>query len=247
MAELANSITEHGVIQPLIVARAPQPGRYQLVAGERRWQAARLAGLRRVPVVVKDVTPQASLELALIENIQRADLNPLEEAIAYRQLMTEFGLTQEETARRIGRSRVAVANTVRLLNLPEPAQQALADGAITEGHARALLGLPDADLIADGVKAVVSRALSVRQIEEWVRRRQPAAEPPAAPTRPNRSDGATDRLVTEFQNALGTRVELARAGAGGRLVIHFYSEEELQALYDRIVLGVRAGADDDDG
>ena len=141
LAELADSIREHGLLQPLIVTRRG-PEQYQLIAGERRWQAARLAGLASVPAIVKEATPQEVLEIALVENIQRADLNPLEEASAFRQLVDEFGLTQEQVALRVGKSRVAVTNVLRLLRLPAEARQALAGGSIREGHARALLALP---------------------------------------------------------------------------------------------------------
>ncbi len=232
LAELAASIKEHGLLQPLVVTRLG-PERYQLIAGERRWQAARLAGLETVPVVVKEATPQQLLELALVENIQRADLNPLEEAAAYRQLVDEFGLTQEQVAARVGKSRVAVTNTLRLLKLPPQVQQALADGTIREGHARALLALPTPEAQVAALKTVVGQALSVRQTEELVRRLR--AEPPAAKPQPP-SDPELEALEARFRGALGTKVTLHKSRKGqGRLVIHFYSEEELQAIYDRIV------------
>jgi len=233
LAELAASIKEHGVLQPLIVTRssafADQP--YQLIAGERRLEAARLAGLTTVPVVIKEATPQQMLELALVENIQRADLNILEEAMAYRQLIEEFGLTQEKVAERVGRTRGAVANIVRLLKLPEEAQRALAAGEITEGHARALLMLDrKSDLLA--VLEAAKRGLSVRQTEEMVRRivAESKPKPPHAPASPQ-----TQALEKAFREALGTKVQLFRSRKGGKLVIHFYSEEELQSLYEIIV------------
>jgi len=159
LAELAASIREHGLIQPLVVTQQG-PERYQLIAGERRWQAAKAAGLATVPVIVKEATPQQVLELALVENIQRADLNPLEEAAAYRQLVEEFGLTQEQVAEQVGKSRVAVTNTLRLLRLPVEVQQALTDGTIHEGHARALLALPtpEAQLAALSQELVAASA-----------------------------------------------------------------------------------------
>ncbi len=234
LAELAASIQEHGLLQPLIVTRQG-PDRYQLIAGERRWQAARLAGLATVPAIVKEATPQQILELALVENIQRADLNPLEEAAAFYQLVQEFGLTQEQVAERVGKSRVAVTNTLRLLRLPAEVKQALADGTVQEGHARALLALPTPEAQVTALKTVIGRALSVRQTEELVRRL--LAEPP-----PQKSgepaDPETQALEQEFRDTLGTKVELYRNRKGqGRLVIHFYSEEELQAIYDLIVGG----------
>ncbi len=232
LAELAASIREHGLIQPLIVTQQG-PERYQLIAGERRWQAARMAEMVTVPVIVKEATPQQVLELALVENIQRADLNPLEEASAFRQLVEEFGLTQEQVADRVGKSRVAVTNTMRLLRLPAEIKQALADGTIHEGQARALLALPTAAAQIGAFKTVVHKALSVRQTEELVRRllAGPATKREAQPTSPE-----AQALEREFRETLGTKVNLYRNRRGrGRLVIHFYSEEELQTIYDVIV------------
>ena len=234
LAELAASIKEHGLIQPLVVTQQG-PERYQLIAGERRWEAARLAGLATIPVVVKDATPQQVLELALVENIQRADLNPLEEATAFQQLVDEFGLTQEQVAERVGKSRVAVTNTLRLLRLPAEVKQALAKGAIREGHARALLALPTPEAQVAALKTVVTKALSVRQTEELVRRL--LAEPPPQKPKP-KPNPETEALEFEFRDTLGTKVNLYRNRKGrGRLVIHFYSEEELQTIYDVIVGG----------
>jgi ParB family chromosome partitioning protein len=231
LVELAASIQEHGVIQPLIVTRVPDG--YQLVAGERRWRAARLAGSSTVPVIVKDVVPSQMLELALVENLQRSDLNALEEAVAYRQLTEEFGLTQEQVARRVGKSRVAVANTLRLLKAARAVQEALLEGKISEGHARALLGLEQVQAQEAALKIVLKRELNVRQTEELVRRllnlgreeRQPARE----------ESPEMKALESRFREVLGTKVNLARSGKGGRVVIYFYSEEELDALYERIV------------
>jgi ParB family chromosome partitioning protein len=229
LEELAASIREHGLIQPLIVTVAG--AEYQLIVGERRWAAAKLAGLTEVPVLVKDATPQQMLELALVENIQRADLNPLEEAAAYRQLMDEFGLTQEAVAERVGKSRVAVANTVRLLNLPPEVQAPLAAGEITEGHARALLRLEDLPRQMAVLKRIRDRELSVRQTEELVRRLvEPPPKPPARIRTPE-----TEALENRFRQTLGTKVALHRSKKGGRLVIYFYSDEELQGIYENIV------------
>jgi ParB family chromosome partitioning protein len=232
LEELAASIREHGLIQPLVVT-APTPGEYQLIAGERRLEAARLAGLTHVPVLVKEATPQQVLELALVENIQRADLNPLEEASAYRQLIDDFGLTQEAVAARVGKSRATIANTVRLLRLPEPAKIALGDGRISEGHARALLGLDDEQQQLGVLVSILRRGLNVRQTEELVRRMTAPLPDPAPEERPAY---ALRALEDEFRRALGTKVQLHRNRQGrGRLVIHFYSEEELQTIYDAIV------------
>jgi ParB family chromosome partitioning protein len=234
LEDLAASVREHGLIQPLIVTQQG-PERYQLIAGERRWEAARMAGLATVPVIVKEATPQQALEMALVENIQRADLNPLEEASAFRQLVEDFGLTQEQVAERVGKSRVAVTNTLRLLRLPPEAKKALADGAIREGHARALLALPKPEAQVAALKMVVARALSVRQTEELVRRllAEPPPKKPKGPVSPE-----MQALEEEFRETLGTKVNLFRSRKGrGRLVIHFFSEEELQAIYDVIVGG----------
>ncbi|RLC98778.1 MAG: stage 0 sporulation protein J [Chloroflexi bacterium] len=230
LVELAASIEEHGIIQPLIVARAPDG--YQLIAGERRWRSARLAGLATVPVIVKDVASSEMLELALVENVQRADLNALEEAIAYRQLIDEFGLTQEQVARRVGKSRVAVANTLRLLKAARPVQEALLEDRISEGHARALLGLEREEAQEAALKTVLKQGLNVRQTEELVRRLlgQGEKQRPVPMVSPE-----TRALESRFREALDTKVNLKRSGAGGRIVIHFYSEEELEALYERIV------------
>lgn len=234
LEDLAASIREHGVIQPLIVTQRG-PEQYQLIAGERRWQAARMAGLATVPVIVKEATPQQFLELALVENIQRADLNPLEEAAAFRQLVEEFELTQEQVAERVGKSRVAVTNTMRLLRLPPEVQQALADGVVREGHARALLALSTPEAQVAALKTVVKKGLNVRQTEELVRRLL-AEPPPKKALEPIPPE--IQALEEEFRDTLGTKVNLFRNQKGqGRLVIHFYSEEELQAIYDVIIGG----------
>src|SRR5947209_6544031 len=171
IASLAASIMEHGIIHPLLVARADAADSvpYRIIAGERRWQAARRAGLRQVPVVVKDATPQQMLELALVENIQRADLNPLEEAVAYRTLVSEFGMTQEQVAQRVGKNRTTIANGIRLLRADPAVQEALAATQISEGHARALLGLTDHDAQIEALGIVTERGMNVRQTEALVR------------------------------------------------------------------------------
>ena len=238
LQDLADSIREVGLIQPLIVRHLPSSGgpterpRYELIAGERRWRAAELAGLQYVEVVVKEATPQQTLELALVENIQREDLNPLEEASAYRQLSEEFGLTQEQIAERVGRSRVSVTNTLRLLRLPEQVKRALLEERISEGHGRAMLMVDDEERQIQVLDAIVKRHLSVRQTEELVRRLRPAGE---RPQRRRRRSAQTEALEAEFRDALGTRVDLFRGRKGGRLVVYFSSEEDLQVLYDRIV------------
>ncbi|MCP4535827.1 MAG: ParB/RepB/Spo0J family partition protein [Chloroflexi bacterium] len=230
VVELAASIQEHGIIQPLVVNQTPDG--HQLIAGERRWRAARLAGLTTVPVVVKDVAPREMLELALVENLQRADLNPLEEAIAYRQLVDEFYLTQDQVARRVGKSRAAISNTMRLLKAAPVVQEALTAGKISEGHARALMGLEKFEAQENALKIVLKQGLNVRQTEELVRRLLgvPQEEKPPRPVSPQ-----TRALEANFRQALGTKVNLARGNKGGRVVIYFYSDEELESLYERIV------------
>ena len=232
LQELAGSIREHGLIQPLVVAQI-ETG-YQLIAGERRWRASKMAGLATVPVIVKETSPQQMLELAIVENIQRADLNPLEEAEAYAQLMSEFGLTQEAVADRVGKSRTAVANTVRLLNLPEKIKEHLAAGKISEGHARALLSLKQQ---ADQLKAldrIGSQNLNVRQTEAMVRQLlTPDQSPPPGRVQITPQDKA---IQSRFESRLGTRVELRRTDdEAGKITIHFYSREELQAIFNAIV------------
>ncbi len=247
LAELAASIREHGVLQPLIVTELPSElsqeplgfqvpaSRYQLIAGERRLEASKLAGRITVPVMVKEATPQETLEWALVENIQRADLNALEESAAYRHLIDEFGLTQEQVAERVGKSRFTIANSLRLLNLPEEAKSHLASGEVSEGHARALLSLEDNEaLLLKALHLVIARGLSVRQTEELTRRLLKA--PPAEQAEPERVlDAQTGALEDDFRRALGTKVELQRSKKGGKLVVYFFSEEELEGIYKAIV------------
>ncbi len=239
LSELAASIREHGLLQPLIVTRGRPTDRapYQLIAGERRWRAAQLAGLPTVPVLVKEATPQQLLEIALVENIQRADLNALEEAEAYQALIEDFKLSQQEVADRVGRNRVTVTNALRLLRLPDAVKALLSEGELTEGHARALLGLDDDALIERAAEQVTQRGLNVRQTEELVRRllaaqQREVEESDAEATPP---DPLTRQLEDAFRGALGTKVALTRGRRGGRLVISFYSDEELQTIYERIV------------
>lgn len=234
---LADSIREHGLIQPLIVTHTSED-QYTLIAGERRWRAAQIAALETVPVVIKDAAPQQMLEMALVENVQRADLNPLEEAFAYKQLTDDFGLTQEQIAQRVGKSRVAVANIMRLLKLPDPIKARLIDGLITEGHARALLGISDAPVQQRLLSQIVKNNLSVRQTEELVRRLLDNHQPVAKKAHTaHRASADTRALEDRMRRALGTKVSLFRSKKGGTVVIHFYSEEELDAIYRRIVKG----------
>jgi ParB family transcriptional regulator, chromosome partitioning protein len=235
LAELVASIRAHGILQPLVVS-ATADGGYQLIAGERRWQAAKLAGLSKVPAVVREASPEEALELALVENIQRSDLGPLEEAIAYKRLLDEFGLTQEQVAQRVGRGRVSVANSLRLLGLPLEVKEALAAAEISEGHARAILQVADVPGQLLILRAIREKALSVRQAEELARR---LLEDGSAARRVRsgaaRKTAETLALERNMMTSLGTKVELFHSRKGGKVVIHYYSEEELQALYERLV------------
>lgn len=234
LEELTASIRTHGIVQPLIVAPTDEPGRYHLIAGERRWRAAQRAGLSTVPAIIKSATPQSMLELALVENIVRSDLNPIEEAEAFRQLIEEFGISQAELAGRVGRSRVAVSNTLRLLNAPDSIREALLRGHVTEGHARALLGLPTAADQTSALQMVIEQQLSVRQTEQLVRR---WAETQQGRTSTRERDPDERRVEEDFRQALGTNVAFRRrsGGNGGTLTIQVYSDEEMNALYSRLV------------
>jgi ParB family chromosome partitioning protein len=231
---LAASIREHGVLQPILVTETLDG--YQLVAGERRFRASQLAGLERIPAVIRQLADHAQLEVALVENLQRADLGPLEEAGAYRALIGEFDLTHEEIARRVGRAKSTITNTLRLLDLEPRVQAALVDGRISEGHARAIGGLP-LEQQPRVASSVVDQGLSVRQTEELVRRLREPREAPAPTTAAPRLDPDLERVEDELRRHLGTKVTLARSRRGGRIVIEFYSDEELSQLYDRLIGG----------
>jgi ParB family chromosome partitioning protein len=233
LASLTASITEHGVIQPIVVTETIDG--YQLVAGERRLRAAQAAGLDRIPAVVRQLADREQLEVALVENLQREDLDPLETADAYRQLIQEFGFSQDDLAARVGRARSTVANTLRLLDLAPGVQAAVADGRLSEGHGRALGGLPQ-ELQDRVLDSVTGQELSVRQTEELVRRlREPKPEASSPPSR--RSDPDLERVEEDLRRSLGTKVSLARSRRGGRIVIEYYSEEELGRLYERLTGG----------
>ncbi len=236
LEELRLSIQEHGIIQPLVVARRPEGG-YTLIAGERRWRAARRAGLTTVPAVVKEAAPQEMLVLALVENVQRADLNALEEAQAYAQLAETFHLSQGEIARLVGKSRVAVTNKLRLLQAAPAVQQALLEGKISEGHARALLGLRTAALQEAALAVVLREGLTVRQTEELVRSRQAQQTATGAGRRAANGARAPEvrALEERLEASLGTRVSLKPGRRGGRIIIYYYSDEELEALYERLM------------
>lgn len=230
LGELAASIREHGIMQPLVVS-AGEGGRYCLIVGERRLQAAKLAGVEHVPAVVRETTDRQSLELALVENIQRADLNPLEEGAAYARLIREFGLTQQQVAQQVGRSRVAIANVLRLLELPATVKRALAGGRITEGHARALLGVKSEQTQLAILERIERDGLTVRQTEELARR---LVEPSRPAERPVARNPNVEAVEEELRRALGTGVTLRPGKRGGKIVIEYYSDEDFQSLYDRL-------------
>lgn len=233
LAGLAASIREHGVLQPVLVTEVLDG--YQLIAGERRVRAARLAGLERIPALVRQLADLDQLEVALVENLQRADLDPIDEATAYRQLIDEFGLTQERVAERVGRARATIANTLRLLDLHADVQSAIADGRLTEGHGRALGGLtPDGQ--AQVMATVLAQGLSVRQTEELVRRLREPKDPTPTIAKP-KLDADLERVEEDLRQRLGTKVSLSRSRKGGRIVIEYYSDEELGRLYERLIGG----------
>ena len=231
LAELAASIGEHGLLQPIAVR--PQPmGGYRIVAGERRWRACRMAGLTEVPVVIRDVSDQEAMELALVENLQREDLDPVEEACGIRELMDRCGLTQEQAARRLGKSRSALANSLRLLGLPPEALELLRSGALTAGHAKAILGLPTPELQVQAAKLIAGHSLNVRQAEALCRKlakdakqagQAPAPEPPPRPALPV-------EVEESLRQALGSEVSVAYKNGRGSLTVHFYSDDQLRAF-----------------
>ncbi len=234
LSTLMASIKEHGVIQPILVTETIDG--YQLVAGERRLRAAQAAGLDRIPAVVRQLADRDQLQLALVENLQREDLDPIETADAYRRLIEEFGFTQDDLAGRVGRARSTVANTLRLLDLAPGIQAAIAEGRLTEGHGRALGGL--ATELQDRVlDSVLRQELSVRQTEELVRRLRAPKPDLAASSANHPADPDLQRVEEDLRRALGTKVSLARSRRGGRIVIEYYSDEELGRLYERLTGG----------
>jgi len=232
--ELANSIREHGIVQPIVV-RPLEDGFFQLIAGERRWRASQRAGLTRLPAVVRDAAEDSALELALIENLQREDLNPMEEAQAYERLITDFGLTQEDVARRVGKNRATIANMLRLLRLPPEVQQWLRENRLTTGHAKALLSLSDLDAILDSAKKIIQGNYSVRQAEALVARHanNSLKDDPAG------GRGAVDpnvkAAIHALEQALGTKVTVQESGGKGKIELHFFSFEEMNRLYEGLL------------
>jgi ParB family transcriptional regulator, chromosome partitioning protein len=234
LEELTQSITSHGVIQPIVVRKIDD--RFQIIAGERRWRAAKRAGLMRVPVVVRDVAPgreQSVLEMALVENLQREDLNPIDEALAYRRLADDFQLKQEDIASAVGKDRTSVANYLRLLKLPDEVRNEVASGRLSMGHARALLALASETDVLGVARDVIARNLSVRETESLVKKIVEGAEPKSA-AKPAPTDVHTRAAEDRLRLLLGTRVRIVRRGTRGRIEIDFGSEDELIRIYERM-------------
>lgn len=225
--ELEESIRVHGILQPLIVTKTSTG--YELVAGERRLRAARAIGLSKVPVVIRDVKEQEKLELALIENVQRRDLNPLEEALAYQELIDDFNLTQEEVGQRVGKERSTVANTLRLLRLPEEIQEAILEEKLSEGHARAIAALPTEEEQLTLFKKILSQKISVRESEEYVQSYRRTKKGTKTPFETGFSE-----YEEELQQKLSTRVKILSRGRGGKIIIEFYEREDLEAIMSRL-------------
>jgi ParB family chromosome partitioning protein len=232
LSELANSIREHGILQPLIVTHEGLTGTFTLIAGERRLRAAKMAGLLKVPVIVRTASDLERLELALIENVQRTDLSPLETAEAYNKLAEEFSLSHEEISAKVGKSRVSVTNTLRLLKLPVQVKTALSEGAITEGHARAILGLPTQQGQLAALQTIVSHGLNVRQAEELIRK---LAGQKSAKTSEKPVDPEIKEIEERLRDHLGTRVSLRQGEKGGTITIHYYSDEDLTNILDQLL------------
>lgn len=228
ISELSISIKEKGVLQPLIVRRSGQG--YEIIAGERRWRAAQKAGVNKVPIIIKEATDGEALELALIENLQRQDLNPIEEATGYRHLIEDFGLTHEDVAARIGKDRSTITNQLRLLRLPEEAQKALAQGEISAGHARALLSLESASDMKAALDAIRKQKLSVRNTEALVKKMSGAAKSVAKSEQEQEEDPYVRSLADEFKRALSTKVRIVYNNGRGRIEIDYYSTDELERL-----------------
>src|SRR2546423_483451 len=236
---LADSIRAHGIVQPLLVRRRGNDG-YELIAGERRWRAAKLAGLSRVPIIIKDVPDDSLLEIALIENIQREDLNPIEEAQAYKKLIENVGLTQEALASRVGRDRSYITNYLRLLRLPEDLQQLVKEGRLSTGHARTLLALSHIDLQRRVARQIIDGGLSVRATEHLVHK-VIEQKPAKTATAPRAVDPNVQAAETKLRRALGTQVKILQAADGrGKLEISFFNTQDLDRLYNLLMRGAQA-------
>ena len=233
LVELAESIREHGVLEPLVIAKTPAG--YQIIAGERRWRGAKLAGMVRLPCIVRETSPQGMLEMALVENVQRVDLNPIERAQAYKRLIEEFGLTATELGQRVGKSGPYISNSLRLLELPDALKDGLLSTAITEGHAKALLGLEDLNLMIDGYKKILSENLGVRSTEELVRRMKAKAEIKPRTKREYQYSEDVAKMEQEISNLTGCKTKLYRSSKGGRLLLIFSTSEQLENIHKKLI------------
>ena len=231
--ELAESIKSNGIIQPLILRK--DKDEYIIVAGERRWRAAKYIGIKEIPAVIMDLTEKQILEISLIENIQREDLNSIEEAIAYKKLITHFDLTQEQLSKRIGKSRVAITNTMRLLNLSEDVQQYIIEGVISEGHGRALLAITDSKLQCELAQNVIDDKLSVRELEFLIRKLKTKSEPSKSKAK-KETNPYYKEVIEKLENYFGTKVNVTNKNNKGKIEIEYYSEEDLQRILEIINL-----------
>lgn len=233
--ELASSIQSQGVIQPLVV-RKREAGGYELIAGERRWRAAQRAGLHEIPAVIRDVAPTRAFEMAMVENLQREDLNPIEEAAGYQRLISELGYTQESLAARVGKDRTTITNALRLLRLPEEVRDMVVAGRVAMGHARALLGLESSDTMVRLARRIASREMSVRQVEGLVRRERQSHGNGSGTTPPPRPSASARDLAERLSRGLGAQVKVVEAGPGhGYLELHYHSLDELDTLIGRLL------------
>ena len=228
--DLADSIRTHGVVQPIVI-RSLQDGVFQIVAGERRWRAAQRAGLMRIPALVREADEHQALELALVENVQRKDLNPIDQARAYERLLSEFGMIQEEVARRVSKSRASVANMLRLLKLPGEVQQWLMEGRLSVGHVKALLSLPRAEAIVKAAREIMKGGYTVRQAESLVAQLLMGKEAKAAAKAKGGGDPNVNAALVALERVLGTKVRIRQAAGRGKIEIHFHSQEELDRVY----------------
>ncbi|MDP2671546.1 MAG: ParB/RepB/Spo0J family partition protein [bacterium] len=233
LVELAESIREHGLLEPIIVAKTPAG--YQIIAGERRWRASKLAGINTVPVIIKETTPQGMLEMAIVENVQRVDLNPMERAQAYQRLIEEFGLTATEIGQRVGKSGPYISNTLRLLDLPDAIKDGILSSAITEGHAKAVLGLEDINLMITAYKEILRESLGVRATEEMVRRMKSSADIKPRTRREYQHSPEVAKMEEEISSTTGLKTKLLRSSRGGRVLLFFKNDEELNQVYQKLI------------
>jgi ParB family chromosome partitioning protein len=232
LVELAESIREHGLLEPVVVAKTPAG--YQIIAGERRWRASKLAGITSLPAIVRETTPQGMLEMAIVENVQRVDLNALERAQAYSRLIEEFGLTSTEIGQRVGKSGPYISNTLRLLDLPDAIKDGLLSAAITEGHAKAVLGLDETNLMIQAYKEILKENLGVRATEEMVRRMKSTAEIKPRTTREYEHTPEVAQMEEQIATSTGLKTKLLRSSRGGRVLLFFKNDEELNRIHQKL-------------